>query len=452
MRIKCLLVALFFNALILPPALLSQTPRAFSLKQAQDYAFDNNFDLKNAQLDIQIAAKEVKKNTAIGLPQISGGIDYMDNFNLPTTVIPNFLAYLDTTGNSPKYLELQFGVRYNLSASVNATQLVYSGQYLVGLQTAKAYLATVKQKIVKDQMDVRDLVTEAYISYLVVEESTKILDSTFITIDGMCKEAQKVLDAGLIEDIEVDQLLLNRSNLEASLINLRSQKKIAYSYLKFVMGIPEGQEIICTDDLDFFISSLRKDYLMNQPFDINFNIDFALLKKQEYLVSMQYKLAKTAYQPTLVAFLGLTTNAMRQSWDFFDSKGLWYSSSNWGLSLNIPIWSSGSRKFAVDQARLTLDKIKVTEDKTRVALNLQVETVRTDFENSFNVFENNRQSLETAKKIYGKTVEKYRLGVATSTDLNQRYNQFLQSESNYIQSILIMVRNQVKLSKLLERV
>ena len=422
---------------------------AFSLKQAQDYAYENNFDLRNAYNDILIADKEVKKNTAIGLPQINGGIDYMDNFLLPTTVIPNFLIH---QARRPKYLEIQFGTQYNLSVDLSATQLIYSGQYLVGLQAAKAYLATVKQRMIRDRMDVRDVVTEAYISFLVVEESTNILDSTMTVMTQMVDEAQKVYKAGMIEDIDVDQLVLNKSNLEASLINLRSQRNIAYSYLKFVMGIPEGQEITLTDNLDFFLNSLRKEYLVSQKFDINYNIDYTLLKKQEYLVSMQYKLAKTAYQPNLIAFLGVNTSAIRDSWNFFDSKQVWYSSSNWGLSLTVPIWSSGSRKYAVDQARIQLDKMKVIEEKTKVGLNLQVETVRNDFVNSYNVFMNNKKSLETAKKIYDKTIEKYKLGVSTSTDLNQRYNQFLQNESNYIQSILLLIRNQIKLSKLLERV
>ena len=86
------------------------------------------------------------------------------------------------------------------------------------------------------------------------------------------------------------------------------------------MGIPEGQEITLTDNLDFFLSSLRKEYLGSQKFDINYNIDYTLLKKQEYLVSMQYKLAKTAYQPNLIAFLGVNTSAIRDSWNFFDSE------------------------------------------------------------------------------------------------------------------------------------
>jgi outer membrane protein len=452
MKTNLLVVVVFIFSLTCRHDAFAQNTMAFSLKQAQDYAFQNNFDLRNSANDVLIAEKEVKKNTAIGLPQISAGIDYMDNFMLPTSLIPNFLSFLDTTGNAPKYLEVKFGTQYNLSVDLQATQLVYSGQYLVGLQTAKAYLASVKQKMVRDQMDVKDLVTQAYISYLVVQEAAKILDSTYTVMTKLVDETRIAYKTGLIEDIEVDQLELNKSNLEASMTSINSQTKIAYSYLKFVMGIPQGQEITLTDDIDFFLNSLHRDYLIKQGFDINYNIDYSVLKKQEYLVSMQVKLAKSAYQPSLLAFIGVNTSGYRDTWDFFNEKGLWYTSSNWGLSLAIPIWSSGQRKYQVDQAKLQYEKIKVVEEKTKVGMNLQVETLRNDFENSYNVFMNNKKSVETARKIYDKTIVKYRLGVATSTDLNQRYNQFLQNESNYIQSILVLISNQIKLSKMLERV
>ena len=45
---------------------------SFSLKEAQDYAYANNYDLKNSAYDVQIAKKMVRQNTAIGLPQIDG--------------------------------------------------------------------------------------------------------------------------------------------------------------------------------------------------------------------------------------------------------------------------------------------------------------------------------------------------------------------------------------------
>ena len=444
------LIACF--SLIVQLNLQSQSPMAFSLKQAQEYAFQNNYDLKNSLLDIQIAKKEIQKNTAIGLPQLNGNVNYMDNLLIPTMLIPNFLSFLDTTGKADKYIPLQFGTKYTLTAGAQATQLVYNGEYLVGLQTAKAYLETVKQKMIKDQMDVRDLVTEAYIGLLIIRENSDILDSTYTIVSQMVNEAMEIQKNGFIEDIDVDQLILNRDNLEALLIGMKNQKLIAYNYLKFVVGLKENQEILLTDNLDYFRTNFNRDYLMNQAFDYNHNINYTLLKKQEYLVFMQYKLAKTAYQPNLAAFLGVSTEAMRPAWNFFDTKASWFTSANWGLALSVPIWSSGQRKNSVDQARLNLDKIKVTEEKTKIALNLQVETAKNDFNNSYLVYMNKQKGLSISKKIYEKTIQKYKQGVTTSTDLNQKYNQFLNAQNDYFQSLYQLLRINITLAKLLEKV
>jgi len=273
---------------------------SFSLKEAQDYAYSNNYDLKNSAYDVQIAKKMVRQNTAIGLPQMDGGIDYIDYLALPTSLIPGeFIGKPGTT------FPIQFGSEYNATLRAKLTQLIYSGQYLVGLQTVKAFLETAKQKMVKDKMDVKDLVSEAYIGLLILEESTKILDSTYKTVNQMLEDGKATLKQGLIEDIDVDQMELNRSNLEATLITTKSQRLIAYNYLKFLLGINSSQEIALTDNLTFFLNNVDQDVLINQQFDYARNIDYAILKKQEYLTLMQYKLSKTAYQPTLSGFFGL---------------------------------------------------------------------------------------------------------------------------------------------------
>jgi outer membrane protein TolC len=216
------------------------------------------------------------------------------------------------------------------------------------------------------------------------------------------------------------------------------------------MGLKDNQELVQTDNLDFFLAQVNRDALVNQQFDYNSNIDYVLLKKADYLTLMQYKLSKTAYHPTLSGFLSGSTNAQRNSWNFFSNE-VWYPTVNFGFSLQIPIWSSGSRKYAVDQARLNVEKTKVTDEKMRVGLELQVATVKTDFNNAYSIYQNKMKGFEMSLKIYEKTLEKYKIGIAGSTDLNQRYNQFLQSNSDYMQSIYTLLSQKIKLSKLLEK-
>jgi outer membrane protein TolC len=424
-----------------------QVTLAFSMSQAQEYAYQNNFDLKNSATDVVIARKLVKQNTAIGLPQINGSIDYVDYLALPTSLIPGeFIGQPGTT------IPIQFGSEYNATLKATLTQLVYSGQYLVGLQTAKAFLETVKQQNIKDKMDVRDVVAGSYLTVLLYKEQTKIIDSILKVTSQMVDELQAALNLGLVEDIDVDQLALNKSDLEAMRINTNSMLDISISRLKFNMGLKENQQIILTDSLEFFINSLAREYLMNQPFDYNFNIDYSILKKREYQVFMQYKLSKAAYQPSLSGFLTASGNAQRGEWDFFNDHNPWYGTASWGLNLSIPIWSSGNRKYAVDQAYLNYQKIRVNEEKLRTGLDLQVASMKSDFNNAYLVYLNKQKGLEVASKIYVKTMKKYKEGMAGSTDLNQKYNQYLQSEKDYLLSMFTVLNLKIQLARLLEKV
>lgn len=448
-RILTLLIATIFSSTILLAQQKQSSVLRLSLEQAQNYAFEHNYDLINSGKDVEIARKMVKENTAIGLPQISAGVDYMDNLKTPTTVIPNFMP--DTTGRAPKTLEVKFGVKYNLQASITATQLVYSGQYLVGLQTARAFLDMAKQQDVKNKVNVRDQVADAYYRLLVIDQGLEILDSTYVVVSRLVNEAQKTFENGLIEDIDVEQAELNRNNLEAMVIDTRSARNIAYASFKFMLGIQEDQEIVLTDKLDFFLAQVDRDALIQQPFDYRSNIEYSVLKKADYLTLMQYKLSKTAYQPTLAGFFSYNQSAQRNEWNFFNSSQPWFNSINWGLSLSIPIWSSGSRKYSVDQARLNVEKTKVTDQKVKSALQLQVETARKDFSNSYAVYLNKKKGFDSALKIYEKTTTKYKMGLSSSTDLNQRYSQFLQANQDYMQSIYTVLSSRTQLLKLLEK-
>jgi outer membrane protein TolC len=440
------------NSIGQQPGAGKTTTVRLSLEQAQNFAYEHNYDLINSTTDVEIARKMVKENTAIGLPQVSAGVDYMDNIESPTNVIPNFMRnIMPDPEKQPKTLEMKFGMKYNVSANLTATQLVYSGQYLVGLQTAKAFLETAKQKDVKNKVEVRDQVADAYYLLLVLDQALQILDSTYVVVNRMSNEARKSLENGLIEDIDVDQAELTRSNLEAQVVDTRSARNIAYANFKFLLGLKDDQECILTDKLEFFLAQVDKDALISMPFDYQRNLDWTVLKKADYLVLMKYKLAKTAYHPTLAGFFSYSLNAQRSEWSFFKSTENWFNTVNWGLSLSIPIWSSGSRKYSVDQARLNVEKTKVTDEKFRVGLNLQVETAKKDFNNNYFIYQNKKKGFETALKIYDKTRVKFTMGISSSTDLLQRYNQFLQANQDYMQSMYTVLSARIRLLKLMEK-
>ena len=76
---KTLLIGLIFISSLLQAQTAPQS-YSFSLEQAISHALSNNYSAVNANRDIAMAKKKKWETTAMGLPQISAGLDYQNNF------------------------------------------------------------------------------------------------------------------------------------------------------------------------------------------------------------------------------------------------------------------------------------------------------------------------------------------------------------------------------------
>ena len=122
-----------------------KTPgRSFTLKEAQEFALENNLNISNARLDVEHAQNLIWENTAIGLPQVNSSINYNNNLNLTTSLLP-----AEIFGGTPgEMIEVQFGTQHNTTASISASQLIFSGPYIVGLQAASIFRKSTEQSLV----------------------------------------------------------------------------------------------------------------------------------------------------------------------------------------------------------------------------------------------------------------------------------------------------------------
>ena len=67
---------------------LGNAQQALTLAAAKEYALKNAFQLKNTQMDAQSAKLQTEELIAIGLPQISGSIQYQNFIDRPTSILP----------------------------------------------------------------------------------------------------------------------------------------------------------------------------------------------------------------------------------------------------------------------------------------------------------------------------------------------------------------------------
>ncbi len=427
---------------------LSQPPhkvKYFSLKQAVDYSMVHNYGVINSGKDLEIAKQKIKESLAQGLPQVNADIHYNDNIARPVFILPGEVA-----GKPGQDIAVQFGTRYNADLSGSLRQLIFDGRYFIGLKAARVSLERTDKEFFKNKLAIKEQVSDAYFNILSVEESLRIIDSTLRITQKLAKETQQIYKAGMAEDVDVDQLNLLVANLQASQTFLKNQYGIAQAYLKFYLGLGEKDSIVLTQTLPALIQQKTHDPVLVRLFNLSDNVNFQEVMKAKELRDLQVKLARVAFIPTINAIVNYQTQAQRDVWNFFES-GSWYQSASYGVTMSIPILSSGERTAKLKQAKIAYEQAQVLARQTASQLGIQYQTTKNDYYNSLSVYKNKLKNRKVAEKIYRKTTEKYTHGMASSLDLLNTHNQFLNAESDFITAGLNLLKSAEKLEILLTK-
>lgn len=175
------------------------------------------------------------------------------------------------------------------------------------------------------------------------------------------------------------------------------------------------------------------------------------MQTQISIADLQIKRNQSSYLPQLSAFFNAQTNAIRDEFNFFDSSETWFPTTVWGFDLNIPIWSSGSRSAKVQQAKLGRIKLNESLKQLNAALNLEVQTAENNFQLHLMEYQNSIKNIELSERIYISIQTKFKEGIASSFDLIQAHNNFLDASGNYTTSIFNVLNDRVVLNRLYSR-
>ena len=436
--------------------------KAFTLKEAQDYAVQNSFASRNAALDLKIAKEKVWETTAIGLPQINATLQYQDMLDVPTTLLPDFITPavaainehyfgLSPTTELPatQFFPAKFGTQHNMTAGATLSQLIFNGQYLVGLQAVRTFYQITNQSRVKSDIETRQTVTNTYILLVVTQENRKILQEGINTMERTLYETQEMFKNGFVEDLNVDQMQLNLTNLKNAISSLDRQVEVIDKLLKFQMGLDVNTTILAKDSLPGLLSQMKLDPILETGLNVQNHIDYQLMQTQEKLQWLNFKREQSNYLPVLSGFFTYQQRAMRDQFNFTKggSEGIWYPTTIIGVQMDIPIFSSNMKHAKVQQARYSLEKARLAKDQVAQALTLDAEQSKTTFNNALDKFNKEKDNLKLAQNIYDKTNRKFKEGISSSLELTQAYNQYLTTETNYFNAIFELLNAKTKYDK-----
>jgi len=438
---KSILILLFVS---LSFSVFSQdsTKTVFSLSEAQEYAIQNNNSVQNARLDILIAEKKVWETTAIGLPQASTSLGHNYMIDIPVTLIP--AKMFNPAAPDDEYMEMQFGTEQNTKFDFQATQLIFSGEYIVGLKAAKIYKELSENQLEKSEQDIYQTVANTYELVLIAEERKLIIEKNIESTQSIFDDTKAMYETGFAEETDVNQLQINISTLNNALVSAERQIEVVKSLLKFQMNIPLENTIELSDNLEPLLQTINVVELVEKPFDENQHIDFRIIQTQENIQELSVKREKSTFLPTVSAFYNHQQNLMSNDFEVF-SGGTWHPTNIVGLNISMPIFSSGQRLSKVSQAQIALDKVQNSKQMVSENLNLQVIKARAEFQNAHDKYTVQKENKILSEKIFNNYQTKYKNGMASSLELTQSQLQYINSEDAYFQSIFELLDAKNKL-------
>ncbi len=415
--------------------LTAEKPLNIDLDNAKILALKYNRDIRNARLDIKIAKNKVWETTATGLPQIDGNISYQDMAQIPTTLIP--AKFMDPNAPDGTYFPMKFGTQHNMSFEVVASQLIFNGTYIVALQSTKIFMRLSKENLIKSELEVKSLVEGTYYLILISENLESILEKNLKSLKKLKYETSELFKEGFLEETDVDQVDFFITGTENRLNSIKRQIKLSYNLLKLQIGLELKREIKLTDSLNSFLEESGNELLTTKEFDLNGHIDFKMAETQIKSASLLLKKEKSLFLPTISAFVSHKQSAMRNDFNFLkENDDKWFPSTIIGLNMNIPIFSSGMRIARVKQYKYDLKKAINVKENVKDGLKLNLLKIKSAYMDAIGEKESTYKNLKIAEKIYKKTIEKFKEGVASSIEMIQIYNQFLESQFSYTSALI----------------
>ena len=440
----------------------------FDLEECMNYAVENVANSKNASLDEEIAELSVKETVGIGLPQINGSANMQHNPDLPRF----FSEYNPESGfgiseEDAQSLGIQqgdvfgatnfFQLKSNGDINLSATQLIFNGSYIVGLQAARTYKKLSRKQKDYTQSELKATVAKAYFNVLINDERLTLYKSNLDRMEKLYKETEALYENGFAEKIEVDRLKVTLNNAETQKSNYEDLSELSMQLLKFQMNYPLDSPL----ELEGSISDFVNGEVQNVPqeYDLINRHDYQAMVTNKELQELNLKNIYAGGLPVIQAFgtWGATTQSatfgglFRQESNFEGNSGVgpdrWFSYSAIGLSLNWSLFTGLQRNYQIQQQKVEIKKLENNLSQFESQVKIEVEQQGVLLKNANKNLEVQKENMELAQNIFDISEIKYKEGVGSSLEVVNADNELKQAQTNYFNALFDAVIAKIDLTR-----
>ena len=405
----------------------SQQSLSLTLQDAQKYALEHNRTLKNASLDVLKSEASRWQTLASMLPQVNAKLDYSNMFGYKMSLMGYNISM-------PSY-----------GTFTGTASMAISASQIIGVQLGDIAMKMSNISLKQNEQQISDQVKTIYYSALVMEETVQLLEKNLDNMNKLQVHTDQSVKVGISEQTNSDQLSVQVSSMKTTISSTKRSLEMLYNTLRLQLGIEVDTKIILSQTLEELLNIDKAMSLLSVEFNLDNNYNYQLLKQSVDLSKKQVDMKKWAYAPTVSAYYQYTKKKYFSNEQTFDMT----PPNVAGVSINVPIWSSGSLHQALNEANFSYKKQLNTLADTEEALKIQHSQLCYNLTSAFESYGNQKKNMEVIQRVFDNISRKYEQGIASSLEVTTSGTNLVSAQTSYVQALMELVTAQIALEELL---
>lgn len=422
--------------LILSVSIQAQDVKKISLQEAIDIALENNYELKQASNNLELAEKGIISEYADFLPSVSANLSGSSRKGQQLVRQGDTQVFEDNVTN---------GLRGDLSASVS----LFNGfDNILSLRISKADKLSSEERFQRAKENVIFNTASSFLQVLLDEQLVQIAKENLEASQKQLEQVKAQVEVGSRPTVDLYNQESTVANNELTLTQRENNLKMSRLALIRQLQIdPRGNyefinpQLESNSTISIGLQELNVDELITNALENRSD----LKSEMADLRALELQLRQTRYDliPTISANAGLSSSYNDQYFgggvsfhdQFFDQN---YTKSI-GFSLNIPIFNNWNRMNQIQTAKINLKNAKLGLENTRLQIIQEVTQAYNDYISYQKELESTQKALRAAEKSYETQQERYNVGASTLIELSDANANYVQAQADNARALYNLI-------------
>ena len=401
-----------------------------TLDDALKIALSESPTVQIADQTIQ-AKKYAKKGTYAALwPEISASASYQRYIEKPSFHIMGETLKMGTTNT--------------MAGGFSAAMPFINAQLWKSLKLSGMDVELAVEQARSSRIDMIEQVSKAFYQVLLAKDSYEVYKRVYDNAAENHKIVEKRYSVGQVSEYDFIRSQVNVANAEPNVFNAENTIALALWQLKALLGMDLDVLVDCAGTLADYEAQMSAQ-IDSQNSLVN-NSTLKQLDIQERMLTQNLKIQRAANLPTLAGSINYQWTAMDETMKI--SNFNWMGSSTAAFSLNVPIFSGGKRRAAINQAKIDLAKMQLQREDAERQLRMAAMSYYSSMQTNLKQYHAASQTISQAKRGYDIAVKRYEVGSGTLVEIDNSQLAYTQAELSRSNAIYNYLINKVSLDKL----